>query len=320
MFLLFYRIGWYIMSNIYKSLECLIGNTPLVELSNFESKHKLDCEIDVKVEFFNPLGSSKDRVALRMIEDGIANGSINKDTVLIEPTSGNTGIGLAFVAATRGMKLVLAIPDSMSVERIKMVEAFGTKVVLTEGAKGMQGAIDKANELKEEYGNAIVLGQFENESNPRAHELTTGPEIIKDTDGLIDIFVATAGTCGTVVGTGRALKKFNPNIKVVAVEPATSAVLSGKAAGKHKIQGIGAGFIPGIYDETVVDEVMTCSDEAAYAYAREIAKTDGLFCGISSGAAVACAYELAKLPENKGKRIVALLPDTGMRYLSTDLF
>lgn len=308
------------MSNIYKSLECLIGNTPLVELSNFESKHKLDCEIDVKVEFFNPLGSSKDRVALRMIEDGIANGSINKDTVLIEPTSGNTGIGLAFVAATRGMKLVLAIPDSMSVERIKMVEAFGTKVVLTEGAKGMQGAIDKANELKEEYGNAIVLGQFENESNPRAHELTTGPEIIKDTDGLIDIFVATAGTCGTVVGTGRALKKFNPNIKVVAVEPATSAVLSGKAAGKHKIQGIGAGFIPGIYDETVVDEVMTCSDEAAYAYAREIAKTDGLFCGISSGAAVACAYELAKLPENKGKRIVALLPDTGMRYLSTDLF
>ncbi len=308
------------MSNIYKSLECLIGNTPLVELSNFESKHKLDCEIDVKVEFFNPLGSSKDRVALRMIEDGIANGSINKDTVLIEPTSGNTGIGLAFVAATRGMKLVLTIPDSMSVERIKMVEAFGTKVVLTEGAKGMQGAIDKANELKEEYGNAIVLGQFENESNPRAHELTTGPEIIKDTDGLIDIFVATAGTCGTVVGTGRALKKFNPNIKVVAVEPATSAVLSGKAAGKHKIQGIGAGFIPGIYDETVVDEVMTCSDEAAYAYAREIAKTDGLFCGISSGAAVACAYELAKLPENKGKRIVALLPDTGMRYLSTDLF
>lgn len=308
------------MSNIYKSLECLIGNTPLVELSNFESKHKLDCEIDVKVEFFNPLGSSKDRVALRMIEDGIANGSINKDTVLIEPTSGNTGIGLAFVAATRGMKLVLTIPDSMSVERIKMVEAFGTKVVLTEGAKGMQGAIDKANELKEEYGNAIVLGQFENESNPRAHELTTGPEIIKDTDGLIDIFVATAGTCGTVVGTGRALKKFNPNIKVVAVEPATSAVLSGKDAGKHKIQGIGAGFIPGIYDETVVDEVMTCSDEAAYAYAREIAKTDGLFCGISSGAAVACAYELAKLPENKGKRIVALLPDTGMRYLSTDLF
>lgn len=308
------------MSNIYKSLECLIGNTPLVELSNFESKHKLDCEIDVKVEFFNPLGSSKDRVALRMIEDGIANGSINKDTVLIEPTSGNTGIGLAFVAATRGMKLVLTIPDSMSVERIKMVEAFGTKVVLTDGAKGMQGAIDKANELKEEYGNAIVLGQFENESNPRAHELTTGPEIIKDTDGLIDIFVATAGTCGTVVGTGRALKKFNPNIKVVAVEPATSAVLSGKAAGKHKIQGIGAGFIPGIYDETVVDEVMTCSDEAAYAYAREIAKTDGLFCGISSGAAVACAYELAKLPENKGKRIVALLPDTGMRYLSTDLF
>lgn len=308
------------MSNIYKSLECLIGNTPLVELSNFESKHKLDCEIDVKVEFFNPLGSSKDRVALRMIEDGIANGSINKDTVLIEPTSGNTGIGLAFVAATRGMKLVLTIPDSMSVERIKMVEAFGTKVVLTEGAKGMQGAIDKANELKEKYGNAIVLGQFENESNPRAHELTTGPEIIKDTDGLIDIFVATAGTCGTVVGTGRALKKFNPNIKVVAVEPATSAVLSGKDAGKHKIQGIGAGFIPGIYDETVVDEVMTCSDEAAYAYAREIAKTDGLFCGISSGAAVACAYELAKLPENKGKRIVALLPDTGMRYLSTDLF
>lgn len=308
------------MSNIYKSLECLIGNTPLVELSNFESKHKLDCEIDVKVEFFNPLGSSKDRVALRMIEDGIANGSINKDTVLIEPTSGNTGIGLAFVAATRGMKLVLTIPDSMSVERIKMVEAFGTKVVLTEGAKGMQGAIDKANEIKEEYGNAIVLGQFENESNPRAHELTTGPEIIKDTDGLIDIFVATAGTCGTVVGTGRALKKFNPNIKVVAVEPATSAVLSGKDAGKHKIQGIGAGFIPGIYDETVVDEVMTCSDEAAYAYAREIAKTDGLFCGISSGAAVACAYELAKLPENKGKRIVALLPDTGMRYLSTDLF
>lgn len=308
------------MSNIYNSLEELIGNTPLVELTNFEKKHNLDCEIDAKIEFFNPLGSSKDRVALRMIEDGIDKGTINQDTILIEPTSGNTGIGLAFVAATRGMKLVLTIPDSMSVERIKMVEAFGTKVVLTEGSKGMQGAIDKANELKEEYGNAIVLGQFENESNPRAHELTTGPEIINDTDGKIDIFVATAGTCGTVVGTGRALKKFNPSIKIVAVEPSNSSVLSGGIAGKHKIQGIGAGFVPKIYDSNVVDEVMTCTDEDAYKYAREIAKTDGIFCGISSGAAIACAYELAKKTENKGKRIVTLLPDTGMRYLSTDLF
>ncbi|NLL93181.1 MAG: cysteine synthase A [Clostridiales bacterium] len=308
------------MARIYNDLTELVGNTPLVRLTNFEKKNNLCCEIVAKVEYFNPLGSSKDRVALTMIDEGIKNKTINKDTILIEPTSGNTGIGLAFVAATKGMKLILTMPETMSAERIKMVRALGAEIVLTPGDTGMQGAISKANELKEELGNAVVLGQFINECNPLAHMLTTAPEIIRDTEGVLDIFVATAGTCGTVIGTGRALKKFNPDIKIVAVEPATSAVLSGKKPGGHKIQGIGAGFIPDIYDATVVDEVIGITDDEAYEYARQIAKDDAMFVGISSGAAICAAKKLAEREENKGKRIVVFLPDTGMRYLSTDLF
>lgn len=308
------------MARIYNDLTELVGNTPLVRLTNFEKKNNLCCEIVAKVEYFNPLGSSKDRVALTMIDEGIKNKTINKDTILIEPTSGNTGIGLAFVAATKGMKLILTMPETMSAERIKMVRALGAEIVLTPGDTGMQGAISKANELKEELGNAVVLGQFINECNPLAHMLTTAPEIIRDTEGVLDIFVATAGTCGTVIGTGRALKKFNPDIKIVAVEPATSAVLSGKKPGGHKIQGIGAGFIPDIYDATVVDEVIGITDDEAYEYARQIAKDDAMFVGISSGAAICAAKKLAEREENKGKRIVIFLPDTGMRYLSTDLF
>lgn len=308
------------MARIYNDLTELVGNTPLVRLTNFEKKNNLCCEIVAKVEYFNPLGSSKDRVALTMIDEGIKNKTINKDTILIEPTSGNTGIGLAFVAATKGMKLILTMPETMSAERIKMVRALGAEIVLTPGDTGMQGAISKANELKEELGNAVVLGQFINECNPLAHMLTTAPEIIRDTEGVLDIFVATAGTCGTVIGTGRALKKFNPDIKIVAVEPAASAVLSGKKPGGHKIQGIGAGFIPDIYDATVVDEVIGITDDEAYEYARQIAKDDAMFVGISSGAAICAAKKLAEREENKGKRIVVFLPDTGMRYLSTDLF
>lgn len=308
------------MKKIAKSLTELIGNTPLLELSNYEEKHALEAKLIAKLEYFNPLGSAKDRVAYAMIEAGIKNGEINQDTVIIEPTSGNTGIGLAFVAAAKGLHLILTMPDTMSMERRRIVAALGAEVVLTPGKEGMQGAIKKAQELKEEYGNAVIPQQFENEANPAAHKETTAQEIWRDTEGNVDIFVATAGTGGTISGTGAALKEKNPDIKIVAVEPAGSPVLSGGKAGSHKIQGIGAGFIPKVMDLSVVDEIIPVEDEAAMEAAREVAKTDGVLVGISSGAALHAATQLAKREENKGKRIVVLLPDTGERYLSTELF
>lgn len=308
------------MENIAKSLTDLIGNTPLLELSNMEKKYDLYGQIAAKLEYFNPLGSVKDRAAFAMIEEALKEGSINKDTVLIEPTSGNTGIGLAFVAAVKGMKLVLTMPDTMSVERRRIVEALGASVVLTKGADGMQGAIQKASELKEAYGNAFIPQQFENKANPQIHEKTTAEEIWRDTEGKVDFFVAGVGTGGTVTGTGRALKRKNPALKVVAVEPADSPVLSGGKAGPHKIQGIGAGFVPGVMDLSVVDEIVLVENEDAFQTSREAAKTEGLLVGISSGAALYAALKLAEKPKNKGKRIVVLLPDTGERYLSTQLF
>lgn len=308
------------MENIAKSLTDLIGNTPLLELSNMERTYGLYGQIAAKLEYFNPLGSVKDRAAFAMIEEALKEGNINKDTVLIEPTSGNTGIGLAFVAAVKGMKLVLTMPDTMSVERRRIVEALGASVVLTKGADGMQGAIQKAVELKEAYGNAFIPQQFENKANPQIHEKTTAEEIWRDTEGKVDFFVAGVGTGGTVTGTGRALKRKNPALKVVAVEPADSPVLSGGKAGPHKIQGIGAGFVPGVLDLSVVDEIVPVENEDAFHTSREAAKTEGLLVGISSGAALYAALKLAEKPENKGKRIVVLLPDTGERYLSTQLF
>ncbi len=308
------------MGKIAKNLTELIGNTPLVELTNYEKKNGLLATLIAKVEYFNPLGSVKDRVAFAMIEEGIAQGKINQDTVIIEPTSGNTGIGLAFVAATKGLRLILTMPETMSIERRRIVAALGAEVVLTPGAEGMAGAIKKAEELQKEYGNAIITQQFENMANPEAHKKTTAQEIWRDTDGKVDIFVAGAGTGGTVSGNGAALKEKNPDIKIVAVEPASSPVLSGGKAGAHKIQGIGAGFVPGVMDLSVVDEIITVENDDAYNAAREVAKTDGILVGISSGAALYAATELAKRPENKGKNIVVLLPDTGERYLSTDLF
>ncbi|MBQ3512216.1 MAG: cysteine synthase A [Lachnospiraceae bacterium] len=308
------------MKKIAKSLTELIGNTPLLELSNYEEKHALEAKLIAKLEYFNPLGSAKDRVAYAMIEAGIKNGEINQDTVIIEPTSGNTGIGLAFVAAAKGLHLILTMPDTMSMERRRIVAALGAEVVLTPGKEGMQGAIKKAQELKEEYGNAVIPQQFENDANPAAHKETTAQEIWRDTEGNVDIFVATAGTGGTISGTGAALKEKTPDIKIVAVEPAGSPVLSGGKAGSHKIQGIGAGFIPKVMDLSVVDEIIPVEDEAAMEAAREVAKTDGVLVGISSGAALHAATQLAKREENKGKRIVVLLPDTGERYLSTELF
>lgn len=308
------------MKKIAKSLTELIGNTPLLELTNYEQKHKLEAKIVAKLEYFNPLGSAKDRVAYAMIEEGMRKGEINADTVIIEPTSGNTGIGLAFVAAAKGLHLILIMPDTMSIERRRIVSALGAEVVLTPGKEGMQGAIKKALELKEEYGNAIIPQQFENEANPMAHRETTAQEILRDTEGEIDIFVAAVGTGGTISGTGAVLKEKNPNIKIVAVEPAGSPVLSGGKAGTHKIQGIGAGFIPKVMDVSIVDEIITVEDDAAMETSREIAKSDGVLVGISSGAALYAATELAKREENKGKNIVVLLPDSGERYLSTELF
>lgn len=308
------------MANIAKQLTELIGNTPLLELSNYEEENKLEAKIIAKLEYFNPLGSVKDRVANAMIERGIQLGKINKDTVIIEPTSGNTGIGLAFVAATKGLRLILTMPDTMSIERRKIVQALGAEVILTPGAEGMKGAIAKAEELVAEYGNAIIPQQFENEANPAVHKATTAEEIWRDTEGRIDIFVAGVGTGGTITGNGEALKAKNPNIKIVAVEPAASPVLSGGKPGPHKIQGIGAGFVPGVMNLDIVDEVITVENDAAFEAARSIAKTDGVLVGISSGAALAAATELAKRPENKGKNIVVLLPDSGERYLSTALF
>lgn len=308
------------MEKIAKQLTELIGGTPLLELSNYEKKHSLSAQVIAKLEYFNPLGSVKDRVANAMIEQGIKDSRINQDTVIIEPTSGNTGIGLAFVTAAKGLHLILTMPDTMSMERRKIVKALGAEIVLTPGRAGMRGAIEKAAQLKEEYGNAFIPQQFENEANPAIHKATTAQEIWNDTNGNVDIFVSSVGTGGTLTGTGAGLREKNPNVKIIAVEPATSAVLSGEKPGPHKIQGIGAGFIPKVMDMSLVDEVIKVGNEEAFETAREVAKSDGLLVGISSGAALWAATELAKRTENVGKRIVVLLPDTGERYLSTSLF
>ena len=308
------------MSKIAKKLTDLIGDTPLLELGTYRDENNLEANLIAKVEYFNPLGSVKDRVANAMIETAIKEGKINKDTVIIEPTSGNTGIGLAFVTATKGLHLILTMPETMSIERRRIVAALGAEVVLTPGAEGMKGAIAKAEALKEEYGNAFIPQQFENEANPKIHFETTGPEIWRDTDGKVDIFVAGVGTGGTVTGIGKYIKSQNPNAKIVAVEPATSAVLSGKKPGPHKIQGIGAGFVPKVLDLDIVDEIIPVENDDAFNASRAVAKAEGLLVGISAGASIYAATELAKRPENKGKNIVSLLPDTGERYLSTTLF
>lgn len=308
------------MSKIAKKLTDLIGNTPLLELSNYEEAHELEAKVIAKLEYFNPLGSVKDRIAFAMIEDGIKEGKINKETVIIEPTSGNTGIGLAFVTASKGIKLILTMPETMSIERRAIVAALGAEIVLTPGAEGMKGAIAKAEELAKEYGNAYIPQQFENKANPEIHRKTTAEEIWRDTDETVDIFVAGVGTGGTITGTGEALKAKNPNIKIVAVEPVNSPVLSGGKPGPHKIQGIGAGFIPKVINLDVVDEIIQVENEEAFEASRLVAKEEGLLVGISSGAAIHAATVLAKRPENKGKNIVVLLPDTGERYLSTALF
>ena len=306
--------------NVHASVSELIGKTPLVELTNYEKSNGLEATILGKVEFFNPAGSVKDRIAKAMIDDAVAAGKIDGETVLIEPTSGNTGIGLAALAAARGYRIIITMPETMSVERRNLMKAYGAELVLTEGAKGMKGAIAKAQELSEEIENSFIPSQFTNPANPAIHEATTGPEIWADTDGKVDILVAGVGTGGTITGTGRYLKSQNPNVKVVAVEPAGSPVLSEGRAGSHKIQGIGAGFVPDTLDTSVYDEVIAIEDEEAFAAGRELASHDGLLVGISSGAAVAAATKLARRPENKGKTIVAILPDTGERYLSTAMF
>ena len=308
------------MSKIAKKLTDLIGDTPLLELGTYRDENNLEANLIAKLEYFNPLGSVKDRVANAMIETAIKEGKINKDTVIIEPTSGNTGIGLAFVTATKGLHLILTMPETMSIERRRIVAALGAEVVLTPGAEGMKGAIAKAEALKEEYGNAFIPQQFENEANPKIHFETTGPEIWRDTDGKVDIFVAGVGTGGTVTGIGKYIKSQNPNAKIVAVEPATSAVLSGKKPGPHKIQGIGAGFVPKVLDLDIIDEIIPVENDDAFNASRAVAKAEGLLVGISAGASIYAATELAKRPENKGKNIVILLPDTGERYLSTTLF
>jgi cysteine synthase A len=308
------------MSKINKSLTDLIGKTPLLELVNYEKKHELKATVVAKLEYFNPAGSVKDRIAKAMIEDAEAKGVLKEGSVIIEPTSGNTGIGLASVAAARGYRIILTMPETMSVERRNLLKAYGAELVLTEGAKGMKGAIARADELKEEIDGGVVLGQFDNPANPAVHKATTGPEIWDDTDGKVDIFVAGVGTGGTVSGTGEYLKSKNPNIKVVAVEPKDSPVLSEGKAGPHKIQGIGAGFVPKTLNTSIYDEVFPIANEAAFEAGREVSRTDGVLVGISSGAAIAAATELAKRPENAGKTIVVLLPDTGERYLSTALF
>lgn len=305
---------------ILKSIAQTIGNTPLIELVNYEKNHGLQATIAAKVEYFNPAGSIKDRVALSMFEQAIADGLVDDQTVIIEPTSGNTGIGLAALAATRGNRMIITMPDTMSEERRNLMKAYGAEVVLTPGALGMTGAIQKADELAAEIPNSFIPGQFVNPANPAAHYDTTGPEIWEATEGKVDIFVAGAGTGGTVTGTGRYLKERNPEVTVVAIEPAGSPVLSEGRAGKHGLQGIGAGFVPDILDTSVYDEVMTITDEEAFAAGRELAATEGLLVGITSGAAVAAAAKLAERPENKGKLIVAILPDSGERYLSTDMF
>ena len=308
------------MANIYTCVEQLIGKTPLFEVQKIEKEMDLKAKILVKLECFNPAGSAKDRVALSMVEDAEAKGILKPGATIIEPTSGNTGIGLAAVAASRGYNTIFTMPETMSIERRKLLKGYGAQIVLTEGARGMAGAIQRADELAEEIEDAIVLGQFVNPANPKAHIGSTGPEIWEDTDGNVDIFVAGAGTGGTVTGTGLYLKEKNPELKVVAVEPATSAVLSGGRAGAHGLQGIGAGFVPDILDVELLDEVMPVQNEEAYEAAKLLANKQGLLVGITSGAALHAAIELAKREENAGKTIVALLPDTGERYLSTPLF
>lgn len=308
------------MANIYTSADQLIGKTPLLELTQIEKSEGLNAKILAKLEYFNPAGSVKDRIAKAMIDDAEAKGILKAGSTIIEPTSGNTGIGLASVAAARGYRIIIVMPETMSVERRQLMKAYGAELVLTEGAKGMKGAIAKAEELAKEIPGSFIPGQFVNPANPEVHERTTGPEIWEDTDGKVDIFVAGVGTGGTITGTGRYLKKQNPNVKVVAVEPASSPVLSQGKAGSHKIQGIGAGFIPEVLNTTVYDEVYKADNEEGFATAKLLAKYEGILVGISSGAALSGAIALAKRPENKGKTIVALLPDSGDRYYSTPLF
>ncbi len=308
------------MSAIYTSADQLIGKTPLLELTHIEKQYDLKARLLAKLEYFNPAGSVKDRIAKAMIDDAEAAGKLKEGSVIIEPTSGNTGIGLASVAAARGYRLILTMPETMSVERRQLIKAYGAEIVLTEGTKGMKGAIAKANELAAEIPNSFIPGQFVNPANPKAHYNSTGPEIWADTDGKVDYFVAGVGTGGTVTGTGEYLKAQNPAVKVVAVEPATSAVLSTGVAGAHKIQGIGAGFVPEVLNTGVYDEIIAVTNEDAFAIGKEIGRSEGVLVGISSGAAACAAIELAKRPENAGKTIVVLLPDTGDRYLSTALF
>ena len=308
------------MSNIYTSADQLIGNTPLLELTHLEEAYGLKAAILAKLEYLNPAGSVKDRIAKAMIDDAEQKGLLKKGSVIIEPTSGNTGIGLASVAAVRGYRIIIVMPETMSVERRQLMKAYGAELVLTEGAKGMKGAIAKADELAKEIPNSFVPGQFVNPANPKAHFETTGPEIWEDTDGKVDIFVAGVGTGGTITGTGKFLKSKNPNVKVVAVEPKTSAVLSTGVAGPHKIQGIGAGFVPEVLDTKVYDEIIAVDNDDAFKTGKEFGRREGVLVGISSGAAIWAAIELAKRPENEGKTIVVLLPDTGDRYLSTPLF
>ena len=308
------------MEKIAKKLTDLIGNTPLLELQRYNRKHELDARVIGKLEYFNPGGSVKDSVAVSMIDDAERKGLLGPGALIIEVTSGNTGVGLALVAAVRGYTLILTMPETMSLERRNLLKALGAKIVLTPGAEGMKGAIAKAEALKQENPGSVILQQFENPANPAAHIATTGEEIWRDTEGKIDIFVAGVGTGGTVTGVGKALKKHNPNIRIVAVEPASSAVLSGGQTGPHKIQGIGAGFVPSIYDASVVDEVLPIENDDAIRSSREVASVEGLLVGISAGAAIAAATQIAKRPENRGKTIVALLPDTGERYLSTELY
>lgn len=308
------------MANVYTSLTDLIGGTPLLELTNYEKDNNLQAKVLAKLEYFNPAGSVKDRVAKAIIDEAEKSGKLKPNSTIIEPTSGNTGIGLCAVAAIRGYKIIITMPETMSVERRKLMKAYGAELVLTDGAKGMAGAIAKANELAEEIENSFIAGQFVNPANPKAHYETTGPEIYRDTDGKVDIFVAGVGTGGTVTGVGTYLKEKKPDVKIVAVEPASSAVLSTGVAGAHKIQGIGAGFVPKVLNTEIYDEIITVSDEDAFATGRMIGHKEGVLVGISSGAAAYAAIELAKRPENAGKTIVVLLPDTGDRYLSTPLF
>lgn len=308
------------MGKIYKSADQMIGRTPLLELTNIEKTEKLEARVLAKLEYFNPAGSAKDRIAKAMIDDAEARGILKPDSVIIEPTSGNTGIGLACVAAARGYRIIIVMPETMSVERRQLMKAYGAELVLTDGSTGMKGAIAKANELAKEIPGGFIPGQFVNPANPAAHKATTGPEIWEDTDGEVDIFVAGVGTGGTITGVGQFLKEKKPAVKVVAVEPATSPVLSKGVAGAHKIQGIGAGFVPEVLDTGIYDEIIPVENESAFAAGKLIGRKEGILVGISSGAALHAAIELAKRPENKGKTIVALLPDTGDRYLSTPLF